>query len=207
MILLVKLGKKIETMKENTLDDIINKYVEMNIAHPFLEGNGRVMRIWLDLILKKRLNKIVNWQNIDKKLELQLNKLETERNAIQTEIESQEEFQVALDRKDPLIEVTQTIGDGVLSDNEWKEFKIDYPVEITSSATGEDREIWYSWFTVVSGGSLTLSGNLFVNGDIQGHAYDPLDCITVEAGGSLSVLDLVLKDGRDVKKLRIVCGE
>lgn len=112
-------------------------------------------------------------------------------------VESQEEFQAALDRKDPLIEVTQTIGDGVLSDNEWKEFKIDYPVEITSSATGEDREIWYSWFTVVSGGSLTLSGNLFVNGDIQGHAYDPLDCITVEAGGSLSVLDQVqiLSDG------------
>lgn len=63
--------KKIETMKENTLDDIINKYVEMNIAHPFLEGNGRSARIWLDLILKKRLNKIVNWQNIDKKLYLQ----------------------------------------------------------------------------------------------------------------------------------------
>ena len=63
--------KKIETMKENTLDDIINKYVEMNIAHPFLEGNGRSARIWLDLILKKRLNKIVNWENIDKKLYLQ----------------------------------------------------------------------------------------------------------------------------------------
>ena len=63
--------KKIETMKENTLDDIINKYVEMNIAHPFLDGNGRTMRIWLDLILKKRLNKIVNWENIDKKLYLQ----------------------------------------------------------------------------------------------------------------------------------------
>ena len=63
--------KKIETMKENTLDDIINKYVEMNIAHSFLEGNGRTLRIWLDLILKKRLNKIVNWQNIDKKLYLQ----------------------------------------------------------------------------------------------------------------------------------------
>ncbi len=63
--------KKIETMKENTLDDIINKYVEMNIAHPFLEGNGRATRIWLDLILKKRLNKIVNWENIDKKLYLQ----------------------------------------------------------------------------------------------------------------------------------------
>ena len=63
--------KKIETMEENTLDDIINKYVEMNIAHPFLEGNGRATRIWLDLILKKRLNKIVNWENIDKKLYLQ----------------------------------------------------------------------------------------------------------------------------------------
>lgn len=63
--------KKIETMKETTLDDIINKYVEMNIAHPFLEGNGRATRIWLDLILKKRLNKIVNWSDIDKKLYLQ----------------------------------------------------------------------------------------------------------------------------------------
>ena len=58
-------------MSEETLDDIIIKYVEMNIAHPFLEGNGRSTRIWLDLILKKRLNKIVNWQNIDKRLYLQ----------------------------------------------------------------------------------------------------------------------------------------
>ena len=48
--------RKIETMSENTLDDIIDKYVEMNIAHPFLEGNGRSTRIWLDLILKKNLN-------------------------------------------------------------------------------------------------------------------------------------------------------
>ena len=63
--------KKIETMSETTLDDIIDKYVEMNIAHPFLEGNGRATRIWLDLILKKRLNKIVNWENINKKLYLQ----------------------------------------------------------------------------------------------------------------------------------------
>lgn len=62
---------KIETMNENNLDEIIDKYVEMNIAHPFLEGNGRSTRIWLDLILKKRLNKIVNWQNIDKNLYLQ----------------------------------------------------------------------------------------------------------------------------------------
>ena len=63
--------KKIETMSEYILDDIIDKYVEMNIAHPFLEGNGRSTRIWLDLILKKNLNKIVDWEKIDKKLYLQ----------------------------------------------------------------------------------------------------------------------------------------
>ena len=63
--------KKIETMSESSLDDIIDKYVEMNIAHPFLEGNGRSTRIWLDLILKKNLNKIVEWKKIDKKLYLQ----------------------------------------------------------------------------------------------------------------------------------------
>lgn len=63
--------KKIETMPETTLEEIIAKYVEMNIAHPFLEGNGRSTRIWLDLILKKNLYKIVNWGNIDKKLYLQ----------------------------------------------------------------------------------------------------------------------------------------
>lgn len=58
-------------MPEDTLDNIIAKYVEMNIDHPFLEGNGRSARIWLDLISKKNLNKIVNWENIDKKLYLQ----------------------------------------------------------------------------------------------------------------------------------------
>ena len=63
--------KKIETMSEKSLNEIIDKYVEMNIAHPFLEGNGRSTRIWLDLILKKNLNKIVNWENIDKKPYLQ----------------------------------------------------------------------------------------------------------------------------------------
>ncbi len=62
---------KIEIMKEDTIEDIIDKYVEMNIAHPFLDGNGRSTRIWLDLILKKRLGKIVDWNNIDKKLYLQ----------------------------------------------------------------------------------------------------------------------------------------
>ncbi|HBA37914.1 MAG TPA: cell filamentation protein Fic [Firmicutes bacterium] len=63
--------KKIDVMSEDSLSQIIDKYVEMNIAHPFLEGNGRSTRIWLDLILKKRLGKIVDWANIDKKLYLQ----------------------------------------------------------------------------------------------------------------------------------------
>jgi cell filamentation protein len=62
---------KIEEMPENTFDEIVAKYVEMNIAHPFLEGNGRAMRIWLDLILKTKLNKLVNWQFVDKSLYLQ----------------------------------------------------------------------------------------------------------------------------------------
>lgn len=62
---------KIENMAEENFDAIIQKYVEMNIAHPFLEGNGRSMRIWLDLILKKQLGVVVNWQNIEKQLYLQ----------------------------------------------------------------------------------------------------------------------------------------
>ena len=57
----------IELMPENTFDDIINKYVEMNIAHPFMEGNGRSTRIWLDLILKKNLKLVIDWSRIDKK--------------------------------------------------------------------------------------------------------------------------------------------
>ena len=59
--------KQIEEMPENTIDEIINKYVEMNIAHPFMEGNGRSARIWLDLILKKRLKKCVDWSKISKR--------------------------------------------------------------------------------------------------------------------------------------------
>ena len=62
---------KIEEMPESTFEEIIAKYVEMNIAHPFMEGNGRTMRIWLDMILKKQLKKVVNWQFIDKTLYLQ----------------------------------------------------------------------------------------------------------------------------------------
>lgn len=62
---------KIEKMPENNFEEIIAKYVEMNIAHPFLEGNGRTMRICLDLILKMKLMQIVNWQCVDKTLYLQ----------------------------------------------------------------------------------------------------------------------------------------
>ncbi len=58
--------KQIESMPETTFDEIVNKYVEINIAHPFMEGNGRSARIWLDLILKKRLKKCVDWSKISK---------------------------------------------------------------------------------------------------------------------------------------------
>ena len=63
---------KVEQMPENTFEEIIAKYVEMNIAHPFfMEGNGRAMRIWLDMLLKTKLKKVVNWQFVDKTLYLQ----------------------------------------------------------------------------------------------------------------------------------------
>jgi cell filamentation protein len=62
---------KIEKMPESNFEQIIAKYVEMNIAHPFMEGNGRTMRIWLDLLLKHRIQQVVNWQNVDKTLYLQ----------------------------------------------------------------------------------------------------------------------------------------
>ena len=53
-------------MPQSTYEQIIEKYVEMNIAHPFREGNGRSARIWLDLILKKELNLVVDWSKVDK---------------------------------------------------------------------------------------------------------------------------------------------
>lgn len=56
----------IEKMPENTLDEIVDKYVEMNVAHPFMEGNGRSTRIWLDLMLKRSLKKCVDWSKINK---------------------------------------------------------------------------------------------------------------------------------------------
>ena len=57
---------KIDMMPEDTFDKTIEKYVEMNIAHPFREGNGRSMRIWLDVILKKNLNKVIDWSKVKK---------------------------------------------------------------------------------------------------------------------------------------------
>ncbi len=57
---------KIDEMPQTTFDEIIKKYVEMNVAHPFREGNGRSTRIWLDLILKKEIGKVVDWSKIDK---------------------------------------------------------------------------------------------------------------------------------------------
>lgn len=58
--------KHIDDMPQSTFDEIIEKYVEMNIAHPFREGNGRSMRIWLDLILKKELKLVIDWSKVDK---------------------------------------------------------------------------------------------------------------------------------------------
>lgn len=61
----------VEKMPESTFEEIIAKYVEMNVAHPFMEGNGRSTRIWLDMILKKRLGAVVDWSKIDKEQYLQ----------------------------------------------------------------------------------------------------------------------------------------
>lgn len=58
--------KHIDTMVQSNFEEIIEKYVEMNIAHPFREGNGRATRIWLDLILKKEIQQVVDWNQVDK---------------------------------------------------------------------------------------------------------------------------------------------
>jgi cell filamentation protein len=58
--------KNIDKMPQNNFDEIIEKYVEMNIAHPFREGNGRATRIWLDLILKKEIKQVIDWNLVDK---------------------------------------------------------------------------------------------------------------------------------------------
>ena len=65
-IYLKEVLKSVEKMPQSTFDEIIEKYVEMNIAHPFREGNGRSTRIWLDLILKSEINMVVDWSKVDK---------------------------------------------------------------------------------------------------------------------------------------------
>ena len=69
--------KMIEQMPETTFDEIVVKYVEMNVVHPFMEGNGRSTRIWLDLIFKKRIKQCVDWSRINKKDYLEAMRIST----------------------------------------------------------------------------------------------------------------------------------
>ena len=98
--------KQIEEMPENTFDEIVDKYVEMNIAHPFMEGNGRSTRIWLDLIFKKQLKRCVDWSKINKKdylnamMQSSTNSTKLKRllkNALTDEIDSCEMFMKGVD--------------------------------------------------------------------------------------------------------------
>lgn len=96
----------IERMPEDTLEAIVKKYVEMNVAHPFREGNGRSTRIWLDLILKKNLKKCVDWSRIDKREYLSAMQespvdpahiYELIKQALTTEIDNRETFMKGID--------------------------------------------------------------------------------------------------------------
>lgn len=98
--------KQIESMPEGGFDEIVDKYVEMNIAHPFMEGNGRSTRIWLDLMLKKNLKKCVDWSKINKKDYLLAMKISTTNanpikalllNALTEDIDSRELFMKGVD--------------------------------------------------------------------------------------------------------------
>lgn len=66
LMYLVASLENIEKMPQSTFDEIVEKYVEMNIAHPFREGNGRSMRIWLDLMFKKEIHQVVDWNRVDR---------------------------------------------------------------------------------------------------------------------------------------------
>lgn len=98
--------RQVEQMPENTFEEIVDKYVEMNLAHPFMEGNGRSTRIWLDLILKKRLERCVDWSKISKKdylnamVKSSTNSIALKdllRNALTDEINSREMFMKGID--------------------------------------------------------------------------------------------------------------
>ena len=97
---------KIEKMPEDTLENIVKKYIEMNVAHPFREGNGRSTRIWLDLILKKNLGKCTDWSKINKRVYLAAMKkspvdgrdiFSLIKNALTTEINDREIFMKGID--------------------------------------------------------------------------------------------------------------
>jgi len=98
--------RQVEQMPKNTFEEIVDKYVEMNLAHPFMEGNGRSTRIWLDLILKKRLERCVDWSKISKKdylnamVKSSTNSIALKdllRNALTDEINSREMFMKGID--------------------------------------------------------------------------------------------------------------
>lgn len=103
---LVEAIRKIEQMPQSTFNEIVEKYVEMNVAHPFREGNGRSMRIWLDLMLKKELKKVVDWHLIEREdylLAMQRSPIkDTEikillTNALSDEIQSSDVFMKGID--------------------------------------------------------------------------------------------------------------
>lgn len=86
--------KEIEKLPETNFEEIIKKYIEMNVAHPFRDGNGRSMRLWLDLILKKNLKKCIDWQKIDK-----MNYLNSMQRSPVNDLEIRELFRGALTDK------------------------------------------------------------------------------------------------------------
>ena len=96
----------IDTMPQSTFEEIIDKYVEMNIAHPFREGNGRSTRIWLDLILKSELSQVVDWSKVDKEdylLSMERSPIKTVeikellRSALTSDINNREVFMKGID--------------------------------------------------------------------------------------------------------------
>jgi cell filamentation protein len=118
---LAEILPKVEAMPENTFEEITAKYVEMNIAHPFMEGNGRSMRIWLDLMLKKNLKLCVDWSKISKPdyfsaMERSpVNDLEIRellRSALTDKIDDREVFMKGIDRSYYYEEAGNDHGDG-----------------------------------------------------------------------------------------------
>ena len=96
----------IDSMPQSNFDEIIEKYVEMNVAHPFREGNGRSTRIWLDLILKKEIGKVVDWSKVDKEdylLAMERSPVKTVeikellKNALTTDINNREVYMKGID--------------------------------------------------------------------------------------------------------------